>query len=273
MRQQQSAIIASLGVKPEIDPADEVAARVDFIADYLSRSGSAGAVLGISGGQDSTLAGRLTQLACERLAGVGTDAAFVAVRLPYGVQSDADDADLACEFIRPDTVWTFDIGSSVDAVAEEFRRSTGREPSDFNKGNIKARARMMAQYAIAGQWNYRVIGSDHAAEAVTGFYTKFGDGAADLTPLSGLTKRQGGLLLRQLGAAERLYSKTPTADLLDESPGRSDEDELGLDYDDIDTYLQGGDVADDVAERIESRYAATEHKRRTPAAPSDTWWR
>ncbi|MBX4298572.1 NAD(+) synthase, partial [Mycobacterium tuberculosis] len=87
--------------------------------------------------------------------------------------------------------------------------------SDFNKGNVKARTRMITQYAIAGQEGLLVIGTDHAAEAVTGFFTKYGDGGAGRLPLAGLSKRQGRSLLKELGADERLYLKVPTADLLD----------------------------------------------------------
>lgn len=230
-------------------------------------------MLGISGGQDSSLAGRLTQLATEELTASGHPCEFLGVRLPYGRQLDEDDASLACEFIAPTTLMTFNIVSTVDALAGEFAAECGTALTDFNKGNVKARARMITQYAIAGQFNYRVIGTDHAAEAVTGFYTKYGDGAADLTPLAGLTKRQGRALLAELGAPDRLYLKTPTADLLDDEPGQTDEANLGLSYDDIDTYLEGGDVDPDVARTIESKYAASEHKRRMPAAPYDTWWR
>jgi NAD+ synthase len=132
---------------------------------------------------------------------------------------------------------------------------------------------MIAQYAVSGQRRLVVVGTDHAAEAVTGFYTKFGDGAVDLTPLTGLTKRQGRALLKELGAPERLYLKVPTADLLDGSPGRTDEDELGLRYADIDDYLEGREVADAVAETIEARYQAAAHKRHAPATMFDDWWR
>ena len=118
-----------------------------------------------------------------------------------------------------------------------------------------------------------VIGTDHAAEAVTGFYTKFGDGAADILPLSGLSKRQGRSMLQFLDAPDRLAFKVPTADLLDGQPGRADEDELGLTYEQIDDFLEGRDVDPEVAGRIEARYLATQHKRHLPVTPDDTWWR
>src|SRR5690606_37457700 len=118
-------------------------------------------------------------------------------------------------------------------LEREVEAASGDELSDFNRGNIKARMRMVTQYALAGHRRMLVIGTDHAAEAVTGFFTKFGDGAADVITLAGLSKRQGRMLLQQLGAPERLYTKVPTADLLDGRPGRSDEDELGVSYEHI----------------------------------------
>jgi len=273
MRREQAQIISDLAVKAVIDAEQEIEARIGFLCDYLRKTGASGLVLGISGGQDSSLAGRLCQLAVERLASEGEAVEFIAVRLPHGVQADEDDAQTALGFIKPGRVITFDIKGAVDGLAAEFGEATGERLSDFVKGNAKARTRMVAQYAIAGQEGMLVVGTDHAAEAVTGFFTKFGDGGADVLPLSGLTKRQGRALLEHLGAPERLYLKLPTADLLDENPGQTDEANLGLSYTSIDDFLEGKDVADDVAETLISRYAATEHKRQLPVTPTDSWWR
>jgi NAD+ synthase len=132
--------------------------------------------------------------------------------------------------------------------------------------------RMVAQYAIAGDRGALVVGTDHAAEAVTGFFTKHGDGAADVAPLTGLTKRQGAAMLRALGSPDRLWRKVPTADLLDEQPGQTDESSLGLTYEQIDDFLEGHEVEDGTAHAILERYRSTEHKRRTPPGPADTWW-
>ncbi|WP_243232722.1 ammonia-dependent NAD(+) synthetase [Microbacterium sp. CIAB417] len=269
----QQEIADALGVHPDIDARTEVDRRVQFLADYLMTTGAHGYVLGISGGQDSTLAGRLAQLAVEKVREAGTPATFIAVRLPYRIQQDADDAVAALEFIAADRVVEVNIQGGVDGVEKDIEQAAGAEVSDFNRGNIKARIRMVTQYALAGHDRMLVIGTDHAAEAVTGFYTKFGDGAADILPLSGLTKRQGKALLRELSAPERLWQKVPTADLLDGQPGRADEDELGLTYEQIDDYLEGRPVDADAAARIEDKYRATEHKRRLPVTPSDTWWR
>lgn len=269
----QKQISETLGVQPEIDPQAEVERRVQFLADYLSTTGAGGFVLGISGGQDSTLAGRLAQLAVERVRAEGGEARFLAVRLPYRVQHDAEDAEAALEFIAPDSSVEVNVQNGVDGVEKDIESGVGGDITDFNRGNIKARMRMVTQYALAGHDGLLVIGTDHAAEAVTGFYTKFGDGAADVLPLAGLTKRQGRSLLQALGAPHRLAFKVPTADLLDDQPGRADEDELGLTYEQIDDFLEGREVAPDVAGRIEARYLATQHKRRLPVTPDDTWWR
>ncbi|MBT1003405.1 ammonia-dependent NAD(+) synthetase [Paenarthrobacter sp. DKR-5] len=272
MRELQAKIISELGAKPVIKPAAEIRRRVDFLKDYLRATGSKGLVLGISGGQDSSLAGRLCQLAVEELAAEGTEAEFVAVRLPYSVQRDEEDAQLALQFIQPRTTWTFNIQAPVDGFEKEYLDTTGEEITDFNKGNVKARSRMIAQYALAGQRGYLVVGTDHAAEAITGFFTKFGDGGADILPLSGLTKRQGKALLAELDAPRRLYEKAPTADLLDNNPGQTDEDNLGLRYEVIDDFLEGKDIDPDAADAIETRYLATRHKRSLPVSPEDTWW-
>jgi len=273
MRPAQARIIADLHVQPTIDPATEVERRVGFLADYLTTTGASGFVLGISGGQDSSLAGRLCQLAVERLAASCVEAGFIAVRLPYAVQADEDDAQLALSFIQPSDAITFDIKRAVDGFQAEFDERVDEPMLDFTKGNVKARSRMIAQYAIAGQNRMLVVGTDHAAEAITGFFTKFGDGGADILPLSGLSKRQGRAVLEHLGAPERLYLKAPTADLLDDNPGQTDEANLGLSYADIDDFLEGRDVPDAVADALEARYLATEHKRAAPVTPFDGWWR
>jgi NAD+ synthase len=267
-------ILAELGVQPAIQPKAEIRQRVDFLKDYLRSTPSAGYVLGISGGQDSTLAGRLCQLAVEELRADGREASFVGVRLPYGVQADEDDARIALEFIRPDRSIAVNVQPGADAVAAQTARGM-QEPQlrDFVRGNIKARERMVIQYAVAGQLNLLVAGTDHAAEAVTGFFTKYGDGGVDVTPLMGLTKRQGAALLQELGAPASVWEKVPTADLEDDRPALPDEVALGLSYQQIDDYLEGLDVTAEVAAKVESIYLASRHKRALPVTPLDTWWR
>lgn len=275
MRKMQEQIIDDLKVSPEVDPQEEVQKRVKFIHDFMQKTGMKTLVLGISGGQDSTLAGRLCQLAVEKRRQETNDDGyqFIAVRLPYGTQADESDAMEAIDdFIKPDRTMRVNIKPATDAMVKSLE-DAGAHITDFNKGNIKARQRMIVQYAIAGEYGGAVVGTDHAAEAVTGFYTKFGDGGADITPLSGLDKRQGKALLKYLDAPANLYEKTPTADLEDDKPMRADEAALGVCYEDIDNYLEGHKIADKAAAKIEEWYEKTRHKRHQPITPLDTWWK
>jgi NAD+ synthase len=274
----RAAIARDLGVQPRIDPASEVQRRVEFLASYLRCTPATGFVLGISGGQDSTLAGRLCQLAVQALRDQGQAATFWAVRLPHGVQADEADAQAALAFIQPDHALTLNIRPGTDALAQSVAEALAQLPgtpplSDFVRGNLKARQRMAAQYALGGQLGALVVGTDHAAEAVTGFFTKYGDGGVDLTPLTGLTKGQGARLLQALGAPDTTWRKVPTADLEDSRPGLPDEAALGVTYPQIDAYLEGREVPEQVAERLEALYLATRHKRALPVSPVDGWWR
>lgn len=266
MKTLQQEIIRTLGVKPEIDPYEEIEQRTQFLVRKLADSGLSGFVLGISGGQDSLLAGLIAQRAVQERRAAGFDATFHAMKLPYGVQADRADVELALETIQPDTVHTHNIKDAVDANAAEFAFEEGYALPDYHKGNIKARQRMTVQYAYAGNNNALVIGTDHAAEAVTGFFTKYGDGGADILPLSGLNKRQGRAILRALGVPEVFVTKAPTADLLDGRPGQADETELGFTYDQIDDYLEGKEIDAAAAAALERQYLATIHKRELPEA-------
>ncbi len=275
MRPLQKEIIEALHAVPTIDPEQEIRRRVDFLKDYLKKYPFLTTyVLGISGGQDSTLAGALAEKAVTELrAETGNqDYKFIAVRLPYGEQADEDDAMASIAFMQADTTMRVNIKASVDAMVAAVD-ANDLTMSDFNKGNAKARTRMIAQYAIAGQTHGAVIGTDHAAEAITGFYTKFGDGGADLTPLTGLNKGQGAAMLKALGAPAKLYEKAPTADLEEDRPALADEVALGVTYADLDAYLSGQDVAEDAAVKIENWYTKTEHKRHLPVTLFDTFWR
>ena len=152
-------------------------------------------------------------------------------------------------------------------------REAGIELSDFVRGNEKARERMKAQYSIAGMTSGVVVGTDHAAEAITGFFTKYGDGGTDINPLYRLNKRQGKQLLAALGCPEHLYKKAPTADLEDDRPSLPDEVALGVTYDNIDDYLEGKNLPEQVARTIENWYLKTEHKRRPPITVFDDFWK
>ncbi|MEF1255337.1 ammonia-dependent NAD(+) synthetase [Vibrio sp. M260112] len=257
-------------VLPSIDPHFEINRRVDFIKKMLQEAGCKSLVLGISGGVDSTTCGRLAQIAVNQLNEESNGGyQFIAVRLPYGEQKDEDEAQLALQFIQPTHSVSVNIKSGVDglhAASHTALEGTGLLPQDkakidFVKGNVKARARMVAQYEIAGYVGGLVIGTDHSAENITGFYTKFGDGACDMAPLFGLSKRQVREVAETLGAPELLVKKVPTADLEELAPQKADEDALNLTYDQIDDFLEGKPVSPEVTERLIHIYTVTQHKR------------
>lgn len=269
MNVTQQQIINALGVTSHFDAANEAERRINFLVNYLKESGQSGYVLGISGGVDSTVAGRLAQLAVERIREGGGAATFHAVRLPYLEQRDEGDAQAALDFIAADEVSTVNIHAAVDALRKELANARFRDEvhEDFVIGNVKARMRMVAQYALAGASGGLVIGTDHAAEALMGFFTKFGDGAADVTPLTGLNKRRVRSLGAYLGTPLQLIQKRPTADLETLVPQRADEDAFGMPYDVIDDFLEGKAVAEPFQEKIIRTYIATAHKRSLPASP------
>lgn len=275
MNTRQSEIAVALKVRPPFSGPEEIQAeikrRVQFIQQCLRDSGMKTLVLGISGGVDSTTAGLLCQKAVEELraAGEGNDYRFIAVRLPYAVQHDEDEAQLAIDSIQPDECHTVNLHGMVQSLAAATGELEQLTPAmrDFVLGNTKARMRMVVQYTIANARQGLVVGTDHAAEAVMGFFTKFGDGACDLTPLTGLVKNQVRSLAAALGAPEQLVHKVPTADLEELHPGKPDELAHGVSYRDIDAFLLGQSVSDEVARIIIATYDKTAHKRQLPKEP------
>jgi len=275
MSAKQQEIIAELKVKPTIDVQTEIRISIDFMKDYLKKHPFlTSMVLGISGGQDSTLVGKLAQLTIDELnTEFGDDKySFIAVSLPYGVQFDETDRQDALDFIKPSKRVTINIKEAVDA-SDKALVEAGIILSDFAKGNEKARERMKAQYSIAAMHNGVVLGTDHAAEAVTGFYTKYGDGGVDITPIFRLNKRQGKQILKELGCPEHLYTKVPTADLEENRPALPDEVALGVTYDEIDDYLEGKTVSKEAQEKIEGFYDRSMHKRHLPITIFDDFWK
>lgn len=270
--QRQRDISDELGISRDFDPINEISRRVAFISNYLRQSKTHFLILGISGGIDSATAGRMAQLAVRHAREQGYSAQFIAMRLPYGIQRDENDAQSALQFIEPDRTVYVDVKPASDAMLASVAKSglEFRDASheDFVLGNIKARQRMIAQYAVANAHNGLVIGTDHAAEALMGFFTKYGDGACDLAPLAGLNKRRIRSIASALGAPAALVRKVPMADLENLAPQRPDEEAYGITYDQIDDFLEGKRVSEAVYETIFRFYDRTAHKRALPAEPS-----
>lgn len=260
----QQEIIALLGVKPSIDPQEEIARRVGFLKEYVTKAGASGLLIAISGGVDSAVATGLCKRATDELtAETGKEYMTLGVFQPYGQQEDiAHSYAVAEAFALKHKVET-NIEEAVDEIALETEhafKSLGmsRHISRGGKGNVKARTRMVVQYALAFDLNLLVVGTDHASEALTGFYTKWGDGAVDITPLSSLNKRQVREVARALGVPAEVVDKAPTAGLW---AGQTDEAELGVSYDDNSDYLEGKTIPDASREILEKHYQRTQHKR------------
>jgi NAD+ synthase len=273
----QADIVAEMRVLPEIDVEYEIRRRVDFIKYQLELSGQNTLVLGISGGIDSCACGRLAQLAVEELNQDASGYRFIAVRLPYATQVDETDAQLSLDFIQPSHSLTVNVQPGSDAIHQSSMAALNAaglddlndNTRDFARGNVKARMRMIAQYEIAGLLGGLVLGTDHSAENITGFYTKYGDGACDLVPLFGLNKRQIRQLAAQLGAPQRIITKVPTADLETLVPSKPDEDSLGLSYDQIDDFLEGKKIDPAAEQRLIHIFLTTAHKRQPIATVYD----
>jgi NAD+ synthase len=249
--------------------------RIAFLKQMITKNNMNGYVLGISGGVDSFVAGKLAQLAVEALRAEGVNATFSAIRLPAHTQADEDEAQLALQHIKPDQILDVNVGGIADTAMNavtnglwkaEIPKESLTTSLDFAKGNAKARARMLVQYAIAGLTNKLVIGTDHNAEAVMGFYTKHGDGGCDLTVLDGLNKRQVRCLAEALGGHPNTVKKVPTADLEEDRPQVPDEQILGVSYDQIDDFLEGKEI--DLADEqiIIKQFTKTIHKREMPVS-------
>lgn len=271
---KQAEIIAALGINASLDTPEalmvESVLRIGFIKERVKAANASSLVLGISGGVDSLVAGRLCQMAVEELRQEGYPAEFIAVRLPFRVQADEEAAQRALAFIQPDKTTTVNIADAVEGLMGNLAISSAcQDPAkvDFVKGNVKARSRMMAQYAIANFTNGLVVGTDHSAEALMGFFTKFGDGACDFTPLSGMIKTQVREMALVLGADRDMAYKVPTADLEELDPGKPDEHAYGCSYEEIDDFLLGKSLPPEIEALIIAQYEKTAHKRVLPYAP------
>ncbi|QCI24269.1 ammonia-dependent NAD(+) synthetase [Buchnera aphidicola (Muscaphis stroyani)] len=262
----QNKIIRLMKVKSIITPSIEIRKCVNFLKKYLLNHWYLKSlILGISGGQDSTLTGKLCQIAAKELRKETKNKKyqFLAIRMPYGNQHDEEDCKDSINFIKPDQIIYVNIKNAV-LNSEKSLKIAGIEISDYIKGNEKSRERMKVQYSIAAVKKGIVVGSGHAAELVTGFFTKYGDNATDINPISRLNKRQGRLLLKFLKCPPHLYLKNPTADLEDKHPQKPDESVLGVTYNEIDDYLEGKKINDLSKKRIEKLYLQTKHKRKKP---------
>lgn len=236
---------------------------LNFISEYTRRAHARGWVIGISGGIDSFLVGSLLALDARN-----SGAQLVAVMMPNGLQSDIDDAKACVEAIRkiyPQTsVGTVNIHDAYIGMLDGLHESGLFASDAYSTGNIQPRLRMVAQYALAK--GLLVAGTDHTSEAITGFYTKFGDGGVDINPIGQMIKDDIYDMSSRLGAPQAVMDKAPAAGI---GISKDDESELGISYKDICAFLRGNRISREAEQKIVRMFDATAHKRTMP--PTTAW--
>ncbi len=231
----------------------------EYLKDYLANAKSNGYVLGLSGGVDSSLVAVLASNA------VGKDKLTCIMMPIHSVKEDLEDAlKLANHFSLNYEI--VDASEVFDKYVSAFA-DIGIELDTTTKSNLKARIRMSILYAYAQKHNYLVLGTDNKDERYTGYFTKHGDGAADLFVISELLKSEVVRASKILGIPNEIAERVPSAGLF---PGQTDEKEMGIKYIDIDRFLLGyKDVPEDAVNKIERLHRISEHKRVPTPEPKE----
>jgi NAD+ synthase len=227
-----------------------------WIKERVLSAGLKGAVFGMSGGIDSSLIAVLSKKAFE-------NSSLGLVMPCHSIEQDEQHAmAVASKFAIKTRKIALD--SLYDSVIQIMSGVLESPLSKLTQANIKARLRMITLYAHANQLGYMVIGSGNKSELVTGYFTKYGDSGVDILPLGNLVKAQVRELAVYFGIPEEIISKPPSAGLWH---GQTDETEMGLTYQEIDEYILNNKAADSVRRKIETMFAASEHKRKAPPVP------
>jgi NAD+ synthase len=248
----------------------------DWIKDQVAASGARGVVVGLSGGVDSAVVLRLSQIAL--------DDQVIGVLMPcHSEPRDEADAQMLADHFKVATI-RVDLGSSFDRLASDLKAAMSRLPAGISvpaptdttdlraripMANVKPRLRMSALYYIANSLNYLVAGTGNRSELLIGYFTKYGDGGVDILPLANLLKSEVQMLARTLDVPAGIIDKPPSAGLW---LGQTDEAEMGFSYDDLERYLTDGPraVSPALAMRIERLVRLSEHKRAlAPSPPTD----
>jgi len=219
-----------------------------FLQDYLKQSHCESYVLGLSGGVDSSLVAAIARKA------VGKDKLFC---YAIDVESNKADIDDAKE-VAMQLDLNLEIINLTDTYNSYLKNLTKKELTRLTKSNLKVRMRMVALFAFAQEHRGLVLGTDNADERYVGYFTKYGDGAVDLLPIVHLTKSEVRLASQFYGLSDKLSNRIPSAGLFE---GQTDEGEMGITYVDLDNYLLGKKVSNDVEKRIEHLHNISEHKR------------
>ena len=232
------------------DYAKEFADRVSYIRELVEKSGVSGIVYGNSGGKDCSLVGILCKFACENTVGIMMPCAS-----KRNFEQDMKDAKEVSEHFGIQSR-VIDLTDVRQCEMDRLSAITTLTPAAVN--NIAPRLRMTTLYAVAASENRLVAGTGNRSEAYMGYFTKWGDGAHDFNPISDLTATEVIEFLKWLTAPACVINKAPSAGLFD---GQTDEDEMGVTYNAIDTYILTGEASERDKKVIDRFHRVSEHKR------------
>ena len=228
----------------------------EFLKKYLEESHCKAYVLGLSGGVDSSLVAAIARKA------VGKDKLYC-----YAIDVDSDPKDIED---AKQVAKELDVNLEVISLSKTFHSYLnelgGEDFIRLTKSNLKVRMRMVALFAYAQEHSGLVLGTDNMDERYVGYFTKYGDGAADVLPIVYLTKKEVREAAELYGLSSLLANRVPSAGLFE---GQTDESEMGVKYEDLDNYLLGGKVEKSVEERIEYLHRISEHKRKDIPTPKE----
>ncbi len=233
---------------------------VEWLKNKVETSHTNGILVGLSGGVDSAVVGNLIYKAC------GSNALGVILPCKSG-ESDKLDAIKVAQKSGMDYV-VVDLTQIHEILLNQINKVDNTNASSdvlrLTDANLRARLRMSVLYGLANKRGYLVAGTDNAAELLTGYFTKYGDGGVDILPIAHLKKSEVYKWAEYLRVPEEILKRDPSAGLWE---GQTDEDEMGVSYDEIDAYLDGKKISTDAQNRIETLNKNSEHKRNMPSRP------
>ena len=244
----------------------------NWLEDYRVITDCKGVVLGLSGGKDSTVVAMLAKKQW------GDD--VFAIIMPNGNQSDIDDAiqiaetlNIEYKVVNIETIFNNLVLNIESKIEEGDWVENCCKISDKAITNIAPRIRMTILYAVAQTLGYRVIGTGNASERYIGWFTKYGDGGVDICPISHLTCSEvvelGTYLAREFNLSDVFIKKVPADGLT----GKSDEDNFGFTYKQLDAFIREGDSGDETLnKKMKKMHDMSEHKLRVPVTYTDTWF-
>jgi len=230
----------------------------DWIEDKVTKAKAEGVVFGLSGGIDSAVVAVLSMRVLPKNT--------LAIIIPcHSLEADINDAlDLINKFNIPYKI--IDLSKVYDSLIHLLNDKEKKGSFKLAEANMKPRLRMITLYYFANKLNYLVVGTGNRSELTIGYFTKYGDGGADILPLGNLLKSQVKELAEYLDIPKKIINKLPSAGLWE---GQTDEQEIGINYDQLDKYLKIGKLDNKrIEEKIQDKIAKSAHKRTTPAKPS-----